>query len=1187
MESLTLSPAQHPMIYRKSVTPFSSCFPPILRGGIILTLSFLAQASGVIASYQTNDPAYPGATRFEQANQAAFAALKSDGSVVTWGDAGMGGDSSQVSNNLSGGVTDIFSSLQAFAALKTNGSVVCWGGGGGGDASALTNGELSSGVATISSTAGAFAALKKNRSVVTWGDAGMGGDSSQVSNNLTYGVIQVYATESAFAALTQGGSIVAWGDPNGGGDSSLAPFSVAGGVTKVVPNGAAFAALLDDGSVVTWGDSTAGGNSAIPGPATNVFATQKAFAAIGAGGSVTAWGDTNYGGDCSAVAPSLTGGVTKIFSTLSAFAALKTNGTVVVWGNSSYFDPGTGNYSTAPTNQLTGVRTIVTTQGDFAAIRTNGAVIVWGGSPAGAPWIQPGITNQLISGVTNIVANAEAFAALKTNGSVVAWGDSAYGGDASSVSNSIKSGVQQVFATDSAFAALKTDGSVVTWGNTNEGGRSSQVAARLTGVSVLASPFLKIRGTVQTIDLGPLTNSQGALFNISYTTNSISIPPLSGVPSGLPVTLTVTSGPATLTGSPTLGYKLTLTGTAPVTLTAQQAGNNTYRAAIGSTATVAVGKGTQQILFPGITNSLTYTTNPALNPFKITLPVSSVGLAISNTVSGPAFLSNNTLRMLGAGTFTLTATNAGNSNYFGAGISTNYVIAKGFQTITQPAVPARTFSTNPAANVFTVNLPSLSSAGLSVTNSIVLGGPATISGNRISVTGAGTVTILSTNGGNANYLPASTSTNFVVAKAPQSITFPAIPNRTFSTNPAANSFPITLPTSGSQLPVSNSVSGPASLSSNILTVTGAGTVTLVSSQTGNTNFLAAPRITNSFTVGKIPQVITFAQPSPQAYSSNGLAPLSASAPGGQITFSSASPGVISISGTNAVIHGAGSAVITALMGTNQISANYLGAASVARTLTVNKAPQTIPAFAAIPQTPYASVVTLTNSNSSAGLPVTYAVKSGPATVKGNLVTVTGIGTVTLSANQPGNGNYLAASQITTSFTTTRAAQSITFVPPSSIPVGVPITLAATSSSGLPVTYSNASPSLATLAGSVLTPKTNAFAQAITIVALQAGNANYQPAASLTNTIALKKFQSINFAPSASVTFTNNGTFQLSAIASPFTLPITYVSSNTNILSIAGSTATMHAKGAVSITASQIGGGDYAPAASVTKTITLR
>ena len=70
----------------------------------------------------------------------AFAALKADGSVVTWGDSWYGGDSSAVSSDLASGVVEVFATLRAFAALKADGSVVTWGlASQGGDSSAVSD----------------------------------------------------------------------------------------------------------------------------------------------------------------------------------------------------------------------------------------------------------------------------------------------------------------------------------------------------------------------------------------------------------------------------------------------------------------------------------------------------------------------------------------------------------------------------------------------------------------------------------------------------------------------------------------------------------------------------------------------------------------------------------------------------------------------------------------------------------------------------------------------------------------------------------------------------------------------------------------------------------------------------------------------------------------------------------------
>ncbi len=69
---------------------------------------------------------YPGHTMGEFANWAAFAALREDGSVVTWGNGPTGGDSSEVVGKLYG-IKKIYSNSQAFAALTRDGHVVTWG----------------------------------------------------------------------------------------------------------------------------------------------------------------------------------------------------------------------------------------------------------------------------------------------------------------------------------------------------------------------------------------------------------------------------------------------------------------------------------------------------------------------------------------------------------------------------------------------------------------------------------------------------------------------------------------------------------------------------------------------------------------------------------------------------------------------------------------------------------------------------------------------------------------------------------------------------------------------------------------------------------------------------------------------------------------------------------------------------
>ena len=87
------------------------------------------------------------------------------------------------------------------------------------------------------------------------------------------------------------------------------------------------------------------------------------------------------------------------------------------------------------------------------------------------------------------------------------------------------------------------------------------------------------------------------------------------------------------------------------------------------------------------------------------------------------------------------------------------------------------------------------------------------------------------------------------------------------------------------------------------------------------------------------------------------------------------------------------------------NSNYNAAATVQRSFNVSKIPQTITFGALSPQKVGDAPFPL-NATASSGLPVGYSV-SGPATLSGNIVTLTGYGTVPMTASQPGN-NYCAS-----------------------------------------------------------------------------------------------------------------------------------------------------------------------------------
>lgn len=106
----------------------------------------------------------------------------------------------------------------AFAVIRGDASVITWGEGrDGGNSSRVQH--LLKDVQTIIGNSSSFAALLGDKSVVVWGNAADGGDSSKVQSQLN-DVTSIISANSAFAAILSDGHVVTWGQAENGGDSS-------------------------------------------------------------------------------------------------------------------------------------------------------------------------------------------------------------------------------------------------------------------------------------------------------------------------------------------------------------------------------------------------------------------------------------------------------------------------------------------------------------------------------------------------------------------------------------------------------------------------------------------------------------------------------------------------------------------------------------------------------------------------------------------------------------------------------------------------------------------------------------------------------------------------------------------------------------------------------------------------------
>ena len=266
----------------------------------------------------------------------------------------------------------------------------------------------------------------------------------------------------------------------------------------------------------------------------------------------------------------------------------------------------------------------------------------------------------------------------------------------------------------------------------------------------------------------------------------------------------------------------------------------------------------------------------------------------------------------------------------------------------------------------------------------------------------------------ANYTFATfTPGTLMIGASVQTVALGAIANKTYGDAP----FTVSATTS-SGLPAAYSiVSGPATISSNTVTLTGTGAVVVRATQSGDANFNAATPSDQSFTVAKKTLTVT-ADNQTRAFGAANPA-LTATLTGfvnGET--SAVVSGSAALSTTATPTSAAGSYPIAVTGGT--LAATNYDFGFVTGTLTVGATGQTI-TFAALANVTTANGPIPLTASATSGLPVTFTLVSGPATLSNSTLTLTGAtGTVVVRASQPGNANFTAATAVDRSFTVASA-----------------------------------------------------------------------------------------------------------------------------------------------------------------------
>jgi alpha-tubulin suppressor-like RCC1 family protein/sugar lactone lactonase YvrE len=833
-------------------------------------------------------------------------------------------------------------------------------------------------------------ALMRDGTVVGWGDDTYG----EATTPALLGAVTSVAAGRGFSlALKRDGTVAAWG--SGFNGETNVPSGLTG-VTAIAAGMSFAVAAKADGTVAIWGSIGAYGLSTVPSGLAGItaIAAGNAFAVVvHDGGSVTAWG---YGIDGETAVPAGLSGVIAVACGSAHTLALKSDGTVVAWGLDSHGDcqvpPG-----------LSGVVAIAAGGGHSLALKSDGTVVAWGEDFYG----ELTAVNNLMGPVSAIAAANDRVAVVMPDGTLRLWGDNTWGMVPPPAD---LDGVTSIAAGTHHTIAVKGDGTVMGWGENGAG--QITMPAGLGGVVAVAagaafSVGLRGDGTVvawgdnaagqSTVPVG-LGNIQaiaaGDRFALALSNSGTVVAwgdntsGQTNVPAGLTGVVAISACGGTAVAlkndGTVVGWGDDLVGQATVPsglagVTAISAGN-AFDMALKSDGTV-VGWGSVN----GLTSNVT----------------GAIAIAAGDQL-GLALLANGTART------TLYAVENYGDGYIPPDLTgIRRIVAAHYQTwLKVPAKPANPIIFHDAAAVYD---------GTSKTITIVTSNgrrptSVTYDGSYDPPSAIGSYTVVAT----ADYLGSygTATTSFRIGRAQTISTFPAIGSQTFGVAPVA----LSATTSSGLAPVFTVLDGPATISGTMLTITGAGTVVIAADQPGDATYLAAARVIQSVSVSKAAQSIVFPAIHNQSLSASPFG-LSATASSGlPIAFGVVS-GPATLTGSSLTLTGLGTVVVTA----NQSgSVDFLPATQAIRAFTVLSGSQTI-TFAAIPAQVVGAAPLQLVATASSGLAVAFTVVSGPATVSGSSLTLTGTGTVVVEADQPGNATVPAAPPVTRSFAVTDSA----------------------------------------------------------------------------------------------------------------------------------------------------------------------
>ena len=599
-------------------------------------------------------------------------------------------------------------------------------------------------------------------------------------------------------------------------------------------------------------------------------------------------------------------------------------------------------------------------------------------------------------------------------------------------------------------------------------------------------------------------------------------------------------------------------------------------------------------------------TDPDFNVSASSSSTGDISYSISN--NSIATISGTLISIKSVGSTYINVNQLASGDYESASISATLTVNKISPPITLSDVITKTFGDG----VFNLAAVSSSTGGFSyqVSDNTIASISAT---GSVTIVGAGITSIVIDQAGDLNFLTASKTITLYVLKADPIISASNIISKTFG-DPDFNLTATSSSTGFFSYTISDT--SIASVSSNTVTIAGAGTTTILINQSSDNNYNAGlssitlivnkadpriyfPDVTKTYGDPDFTVIATSSSTGDFSYSidnpmiaaevqSNSLTIVSNSSRGISGQSTSSLPLLLSISN-------AGSTTITAVQAEDE---NYNSGSANMKLTILKKIPDntswyltsTITRTFGIPPFEIISPQVELNYNGS----ITYR-SSDPsiADISSTTVSVNSIGTVTLFADMSEDQNYEART-VTVNLVVVKANQSILYNP---LPIDKPlkdftsITVSATSTSGAPVIASISNGSAATLSGTIGDYSISNINQSglvtITLTTDPSAHPNYHTATVTLVMNVLKSNQNITVRPDTTeyIHYEEGLTYSVDA-NSDSSLNLSYrILSGINA-SLSGNTLNIFDIGELVIQISQPGNNVYNPAASINKIITV-